>query len=225
MIVLVSCHNVTNDKTNSKNSSKYPIIDDFWSVDNPTHAHWLGKSSQKEMKTIASAFGKTNYTTSNDTVYDTVLVNAPKHKGLTLQPATWAWGPKSQIMSGYYMKFIDSSETNYPNFIYELGVNLKIKFPDWPDSAGSPPIKAYPSDKLPLYGWKYKNGILTAETYLYHTKADWDSTGLDKMDIIVKDTALARQTAQYQGSKRRVIVYRLNNMNGILDVIKQMGTH
>lgn len=217
-IIALGCNSVSNEK----NNSVYPIIYGTWSVDGPTHAHWFGQTPITQPEFAGSNYRK-NRIAAIDTVFDTVLVNSPKQQGLTLQPNTTVRAPTSlkfggieYFYTGFYLKFVDSTKYSYT--LKNIGNYALLRFPDWTRTTNFPPIQvSYYSEPL---GWYYTNGILLVELDLYQIKGDWDNTGLDKMDLVLTDTAQALGNPR---GPRRTRVYRFTNINGFMDALKKMG--
>lgn len=226
-IIAVGCNKVTSDKTGS--NTKYPVMEGTWSVDGPSHAHWIGNNSITP--TISPDGVLPGFRTASiDTVFDTVLVEHPVQRGLTIKsdpnmigrPFTLKINNITYYYTGFTMFFVDSTKYSYD--LKNISGGTSITFPDWNNKNGLAPIRFFWGSSYEQ-GWNYINGILHVEMNVYYTKVAWDTTGLDKIDLALTDTASAvmDSTGKLINVPRRMRVYRFMNIEGLTKVLHQLG--
>ncbi len=228
VVAVVGCHKVTSEKT----GSNYPVIEGTWSIDSPSHAHWLGQAPITPPKSTGSAFSGFRLA-SIDTVFDTVFVEHPVQQGLSIESAPLLRRKYSikvdsvtYYFSGITMNFVDSSQYSYT--LNNMGTPAVLSFPDWKDKTKRPPLLVVPGPEG-FSGWSNENGILKVNMDFYSIKGSWDTTGFDKMNLAVTDTAQSvRNPADadaYPKGPRRTRVYQFVNIDGLINTLKKLGVN
>lgn len=225
---MAGCNKVTSDKT-GKTPAKYPVIEGTWSVDSPSHAHWIGNHSITPPKSPGSAI-PAFHTASIDTVFDTVFVEHPLQRGLTIEsgsgqlrrPNPLKINNHTYYYTGYTLFFVDSTKYSYD--LKNISGGTSMTFPDWNSKNGLAPIRFFWGSSYDQ-GWNYIKGVLHVEMDVYYTKGVWDTTGMDKVDLALTDTAsvVRDSTGKFIKVPRRMRVYRFMNIDGLTKVLHKLG--